>query len=93
VARIGSSVFDFHYEARQNEISASITNHNGETFEGVIQLVLPKGAVPVKFEISDESYPTDTVRFKSRYGRPAYVVVRPIVSGRQLKFTIQYRPG
>jgi len=86
--RLGSTVFDVRYLHRQGEIVAEITNNNRDSFEGLIEVVLPESASHVGPKVNGLA--AENLTRAERYGRPAVRVTSAIPSAQSLRLDVSY---
>jgi hypothetical protein len=87
--RLGRGVFDAEYLQRQGQIMAEITNRNNESFEGLVEVVLPESTSPVDCKVNGRM--TDNFKAAQRYDRPSVRVTSAIPSGKALRLEVGYR--
>lgn len=87
--RLGRGLFDAQYGQRQGQIVAEITNRNNDSFEGLVEVVLPDSTSPVNCKVNDRT--ADNFKLAQRYGRPSVRVTSAIPPGKALRMEVDYR--
>jgi hypothetical protein len=90
--QLGYSRFDFSFLRQTDRVTGSITNHNGDLYTANIDLLLPAGVQAVTYQVNDEMYSMEQVRFYLRYQRPCYRTVKTLHPGETLRLEISYQP-
>jgi hypothetical protein len=86
-AKLGHSVFDVDYEHEKGRLVGRIANRNGEPYEAVIELMLPKGRALRQVTVSGK--PKDGLAPTARFGRPSLRVSAPVPPAATLELVVE----
>jgi len=86
-AKLGHSVFDVAYRKENGRIVGRLANRNERPYEGLIELVLPKGRAPRRVSVNGK--PEDGVPPTVRFGRPSVRISAPVAPGASVELVVE----
>jgi hypothetical protein len=86
--RLGRGLFDAEYRHQRGQIMAEITNRNNDTFQGLVEVVLPESTSPLNCRVNGQT--TDNLKAAQRYSRPSVRVTSALPSGKALRLEVAY---